>query len=394
MKDRTSISNGCRVFVSMVTFLLFNQVGSSQTAEKITIGHKGSIHSKILEKDIRLSIHIPEDYDETRERYPVLFTFQTHFEQVCGAVKSLYDYGLIPKTIVVQIDNYEFGYLTPTQVESNPNSGRAEEFLAFFRDELFPSIDERYRTHPYRIVFSNSWGAMFALYAVLEKPNIFNAAIASIPWLPFDGEKRYIIEHAEDYLGQNEYHNFLYMTMDNESEILPDLEKFLRILRKIPRPGLEWEYVYWPEEDHTSTPYRSIYAGLRALFKGWNEIPPPVAFSGLNEIKAHEKSLKERFRYDIGISTSALRRAGQEHQRNGDYDKAIAIFTYAVEKQPGDAFAYVSLGRAYEESNRLQQAKEAFQKAYDLAFAADHPQVKWVKNFLDGINQKIEDAKK
>jgi predicted alpha/beta superfamily hydrolase len=393
-RDGQSTQNGYGALACIVISLLLNHIGYAQAAEKITIGQKTSIHSKILGKDMQLSIHVPDDYDSSDELYPVLYTFQTHFEQVSGAVKILYDYGLIPKTMVVRIDNYEFGYLTPTQVESNPNSGRADRFLNFFKEELFPFIDTHYRTRPYRIVFSNSWGAMFAAYAVLAKPEIFNAAIASIPWIPFDGEKRYMINNIEKFLSQNEYRNFLYMTMDDESEILPDLEAFLHIFKKLTRQGLDWEYHYWPEEDHTSTPYRSIYSGLRALFKGWNQIPEDIAFKGLGEIKKHEASQKQKFGYDIGVSTAALRKAGQEHQRNNKYDEAIAIFKYAIEKQPGNAFAYVTLGRAYEENNMLQLAKEAFQKAYDLAVAAAEPQVKWIKNFLDGINQKIKDAEK
>jgi predicted alpha/beta superfamily hydrolase len=393
-RNDQAIKKGLCVPALIMMSLFLNQTGYAQTEQKISIGQKARIHSTVLNKEILLSIHVPEDYDSSDERYPVLYTFQTHFEQVSGAVKNLYDYDLIPKIIVVRIDNYEFGYLTPNKVESDPNSGRADQFLSFFEEELFSFMDGEYRTHPYRVVFSNSWGAMFAAYAILAKPKIFNAAIASIPWIPFDGEKRYMIDHVEEFLGRNEYRNFLFITMDDESEILPDLETFLRVLKKIPKPGLDWEYHYWPDEDHTSTPYRSINSGLRALFRGWNEIPPDVAFQGLEEIKKHETSLKQKFGYDIGLSASALRRAGQEHQRNREYDEAIAIFKYAIKKQPGDAFAYVTLGRAYEEKNILQAAKEAFQKAYDLAVAASEPQVKWIKNFLDKVNQKIENAQK
>jgi len=393
-RNDQAIKKGLCVPALIMMSLFLNQTGYAQTEQKISIGQKARIHSTVLNKEILLSIHVPEDYDSSDERYPVLYTFQTHFEQVSGAVKNLYDYELIPKTIVVRVDNYEFGYLTPTKVENDPNSGRADQFLRFFNEELFPFMDAEYRTHPYRVVFSNSWGAMFAVYAILAKPDIFNAAIASIPWLPFDGEERFMINSIEKFLGQNEHRNFLYMTMDDESEILPDLEMFLRVLKKIPKLGLDWEYHYWPEEDHASTPYRSIYSGLRALFQEWNEIPPDVAFKGLEEIKKHEVSLKQSFGYDIGVSTAALRKAGQEHQRNQEYEKAVAIYKYAIEKQPGDAFAYVTLGRAYEESGMLLPARDAFQKAYELAVAAAEPQVKWIKNFLDGINQKITDAKK
>jgi predicted alpha/beta superfamily hydrolase len=375
--------------MQFILILIISISGFSQNKEQIVIGQIIKIQSKILEKEMQLSIHIPDDYEASNEKYPILFTFQTHFEQVSGAIKNLYDYNLTPKIIVVRIDNYEFGYLTPSQIESNPNSGKADLFLQFFKEELIPFIDKKYRTHPYRIVFSNSWGAMFTAYAILAKPDVFNAAIASIPWIPYDKEKKFIVNNAEQYLTKNSYFNFLYMTMDNESEILKDLETFLDILRKIPKPGLQWEYFYWPEEDHTSTPYRSVYSGLRALFKGWHQIPPEIIFKGLNSIKQYEKDLNKEFGYNIGISTSALRIAGQQQKNNHNYKEAINIYKYAIEKQPDNAFAYVSLGRTYEENEQLLLAKEAFEKAYQLAQASSHPQIKWIKNFLNMINNKI-----
>ena len=375
-------------------FFFLSEGECARGEEKILIGHRAGMQSTILEKEIQLSIHTPDDYDSSDERYPVLYIFQTHFAQVSGAVKNLYDYGLVPKIIVVSIDNYEYGYLTPTKIESDPNSGQADLFLQFFKEELFTFIDSKYRTHPYRIVFSNSWGAMFATYAVLANPDIFNAAIASIPWIPYDGENRYMIHHIEKFLSSSDYHNFLYISMDNESVILPDLETFIGVLRKIPKRGLKWEYHYWPEEDHTSTPYRSLYSGLRSIFEGWNQIPPDIAYKGLAGIKEHVIRLNSWFGYDIGISVSALRMSGQEHQRNKNYEEAISIYKYAIDKSPNDAFAYVTLGRVYEENNKLQLAKESFQKAYDLALASSHPQVEWVKNFLDKIIQKMDQIKK
>lgn len=378
----------CIIIITLM--VIFNKIISAQDPENIVIGKKLRMESNLLQKEIQLSIHVPDDYDNTDDRYAVLYTFQTHFEQVSGAVKNLYDYQLIPKIIVVRIDNYEFGYLTPTKVTDTPNSGQADLFLQFFKEELFPLIDSNYRTHSYRIIFSNSWGAMFAAYSILAQPHIFNAAIASIPWIMYDQENRYMINNTEKFLSANQYHNFLYITMDNESSVLPDLETFLNILKKIPKPGLEWEYHYWPEEDHTSTPYRSLYSGLRSLFKEWNQIPPEIVFKGLNAIKKHELFLNQKFGYDIGLSTSAMRMAGQENQRNGKFGDAIAIYKYAIEKRRDDAFAYVTLGRAYEENNQLQLAQEAFQKAYDLALSKSHPQINWIKNFLDNITQKIK----
>jgi predicted alpha/beta superfamily hydrolase len=361
-----------------------------QEETNIVIGKRVKLRSDVMNKEMELSLHIPSDHKNSEESYPVLVTFQTHFEQVSGAIKNLYDYMLIPKMIVVRIDNYEFGYLTPTKVESDPNSGQADLFLRFFKEELFPYLGSHYRTRPFRIVFSNSWGAMFAAYAVICNPNIFNAAIASIPWIMYDGDKRFLIMHVEEFLSKGRYRNFLYMTMDNESDLLPELEKFLRILRRHPKEGLEWEYHYWPEEDHTATPYRSLYSGLRAIFSEWNKIPDDIAWSGLEAIKKHEAALNQKFGYDIGVSPGAIRMAGQVNQNAGRFDMAVAIYEYAIEKNPDDAFAYVTLGRAYEIAGRFHSARDAFDRGYQIAISTDHPQAKWVKGFLDRIEEKLK----
>ena len=391
MKTKKSNAKKSTAFIwlsALSAFVLYGLL-YAQEGSNIMIGKKVKLRSDALNKEMELSMHLPSDYADSDESYPVLLTFQTHFEQVSGAVKNLYDYRLIPKMIVVRIDNYEFGYLTPTEVDSDPNSGLADLFLRFFKEELFPYLDSHYRTLPYRIVFSNSWGAMFAVYAILAKPYVFHAAIASIPWVMYDADQRFMITNTERFLNGANYRNFLYMTMDNESDLLPELDRFVQILKRHPREGLEWEYHYWPEEDHTSTPYRSIYLGLREIYSGWNKIPDDIAWNGLEGIKKHEAALNKKFGYNIGVSMGALRMAGQENQNAGRFDTAIAIYKYAIEKNPNDAFAYVTLGRAYEASNQLQMAKDAFNKGYQIAVKVAHPQIKWVKGFLDRIEDRL-----
>ena len=377
--------------LSIICFFSGISTYSALGQERINLGQKRSVVSGILDKEIRLSIHLPDGYDDSTDRYPVLFTFQTHFEGVSGAVKHLYDYRLIPKLIVVLIDNYEFGYLTPTMIERDPASGEADLFLRFFMEELFPYLDRSFRTQPYRIVFSNSWGAMFAVYSILARPDVFDAAIASIPWITYDGEARYIINNTKSYLDSNTFNHMLYMTMDDETEPLSDLETFIKILDANPRKGLDWEYHHWPEEDHMSCPYRSVFAGLRRIFQGWNRIPENIAEAGLEEIKKYEMELNRSFGYEIGISPVALRVIGQRFQQKGNIDSAIEVFKYGIQKTPENAFGYVTLGRVYEGAGRWDEAKAAFRTAYQKALSQNHPQVRWVKGFLDRIEKRLEE---
>ncbi len=383
-------------FVALLTMIFGSVIEiHPQDDADIRIGKRETIHSKILEKEILLSIHIPVDYPDTSERYPLLCTFQTHFEQVSGTVKQLYDYERIPPMIVVRIDNYEFGYLTPTRIEKDPNSGKADLFLRFFEEELFPYMDSHYRTQPYRIVFSNSWGGLFGAYAILAKPEVFDSAIASIPWVIYDGKHRFIIRNAKQFLERTERkQNFLYMTMDDEIELRSELEAFVDILKNNPKQGLIWEYHYWPEENHYSTPYRSVYAGLVAIFNDWNTIPENVISRGLEGLQEYEITLKKKYGYDIGISSAAIRVAGQNLQNEERYEDSIDLYKYAISKDPEDPVRYVSLGRAYEASGQLDLAQDTYEKAYEVARKISHPQTKWVKNFLDRINQKIQEIRR
>ena len=81
--------------------------------------------------------------------------------------------------------------------------------------------------------------------------------------------------------------------------------------------------------------------------------------------------------------------AGRENQNADRFDTAIAIYKYAIEKNPNDAFAYVTLGRAYEAADQLHLAKNAFEKGYQIAVTIEHPQMKWVKGFLDRIEERL-----
>jgi predicted alpha/beta superfamily hydrolase len=382
--------NNMRRILIAIPFLLVSAAVHSENGDNVIIGETVKLQSTLLQKEIKLSIHVPDNHDGSTDRYPVLYTFQTHFEQVAGAVKNLYDYALIPEMMVVRIDNYEFGYLTPTVITGKPNSGKADKFLEFFEKELLPFVDSRYRTHPYRIVFSNSWGAMFVAYAILSRPALFNAGIASIPWIMYDGEDRFILNNVKQFLETREYNNFLYMTMDDELDVLPDFSMFVEIMRDNPVPGLDWEYHHWPEEDHTSTPYRSIYSGLRALYTTWSRIPEDVISKGVTEIRQYELTLNGKFGYNIGVSGVALRLAGQSLQKQSEYKRAIAIYEYATDKDPNNAFAYVSLGRALEADDQLKRAREAYEAAYRIAESTSHPQIKWIKNFLENVNAKID----
>ncbi len=68
---------------------------------------------------------------------------------------------------------------------------------------------------------------------------------------------------------QRESHYFYMSAGDDEPGIRASVGKMAGVIAKAP-PGLEWHEEYLPGEDHGSTPYVTLYHGLRGFFANWN----------------------------------------------------------------------------------------------------------------------------
>jgi len=95
--------------------------------------------------------------------------------------------------------------------EAWPQSGGADEMLAFFEGELMPSITQRYRINKHRqAVYGHSFGGLFVLHALFTKPTLFSHYIsssASIWW--------------NNYALLDEFESFITYLRHNAPEQLP-----------------------------------------------------------------------------------------------------------------------------------------------------------------------------
>ncbi len=74
---------------------------------------------------------------------------------------------------------------TPEVIEGLP-SGGADRFLDFIESELMPFVDENFRTAPHRTLIGHSLGGSLVVYALVERPDLFQAAIAISPAISND----------------------------------------------------------------------------------------------------------------------------------------------------------------------------------------------------------------
>jgi len=84
-----------------------------------------------------------------------------------------------------------------------------------------------------------------------------------------------------------------------------------------------------------------------------------------------------------------LMEIGQSYLLNKEYDKAIAKFTEALKINPHDPELYYYLGLAYEQSERLEQAKMMYLRALELDRGFSNAEIR-----LSEVNNKISQEKK
>ena len=358
--------------------------GVVHAGEPITIGETVTIPSKVLGEERTILVSTPPTYDQSSQRYPVLYMTDggAHLTHTRGTVDFLARLGLMPQVIVVGVNNTDRTRdLTPTHVASrtiedrvfeSPTSGGASKFLDFFEQELFPYVEDHYRTLPLRFFTGHSFGGLFALNALFTRPAMFHALLAVSPSLNWDDDLP--IRQADSFFdGRDELNVTLFVAMADEEEGDPAptrLDRLEKTLSEADTEGFEWAVMRMPDENHGSVVLRAHYWGLRKVFEGW-QLPTDEEtgrfVGGLDGIKAHYAGLSKKYGVTVVPDENTVNAIGYQVLGREEFEAAIAIFRYNVELHPDSANVYDSLGEAFETAGRPDEAFESYSKAVDNA---------------------------
>src|SRR5690242_19261641 len=169
--------------------ILFALLLSLQVTDSIPKYDSLSVTSHALSEVRRINVHVPRAYASSPStRFPVLYMpdggIDEDFPHVVNTVDSLIALGQIRPVIVVGVPNTERrrDLTGPTKVHSDsaiaPHVGGSAAFRHFFRDELIPEIDKRYRTTPERGIIGESLAGLFVVETFLREPKLFDHYIA------------------------------------------------------------------------------------------------------------------------------------------------------------------------------------------------------------------------
>lgn len=358
---------------------------------RIIIGETVTVPSRHLNKDMIIDVYLPAGYSEKSDRYPVLVTCQSHFLHVSGISADLALKNGAPELIVASVRNYSSEDFIPEKIAGHPDSGGADSFIAFFRDELLPGLGSRFRTHPFRIFYSGSFGGGFAVYMYLSEPSVFNAYISATPAIDYEGGSSLIMNNVTAYLARNDYHGrFLYLGIENEPRLMPLLDRFTAILKETELEGSRWEYHPFLDEDHGSIANKVIYHGLKFVFSDWTAIPSEIAEQGVPSIRAYAAGLNNIFGYEIGVSRSAVGRVVQAWRDQGRAADVVDLLKFSLEYNANSEMAWLQLGRALESNGQLEEAKETLETAHKKAVQNSSPHLGIFSDALNRINKKLK----
>ena len=168
----------------------FATVAKKHTASRQVHIMDSAFYIPQLNRSRRIWIYLPEGYEKSKKRYPVLYMHdgQNLFD---AATASYGEWGvdecldsLIRSgkqgCIVVGIDNgpQRFNEYNPYEFQ-NFGKGEADQYLAFLVETLKPFVDHKYRTLPGKentIIAGSSMGGLVSYYAMLTKPGVFGKA--------------------------------------------------------------------------------------------------------------------------------------------------------------------------------------------------------------------------
>lgn len=355
----------------------------------ITIGQEVRLKSQILQEERSVLVYLPATYTLSSASYPVMYLLDggTHFHHVTGIVQFLSSQGLIPEMIVIAVNNVDRTRdFSPTQLTSQSNTGGAEKFMGFLSEELIPYVNAGYRTEPYKLLVGHSLGGAFATYALLSKPEVFNAYIAISPYLMYD--YNYLVRKTIDDLRPNYDNRWFYMTLGDEPDYVEALDKVSQVMGEKSPTGLDFIYVPMKDENHGSIPHLSIYRGLEYIFNGY-QLTDENFRKGLSAIDKHYKLLSKKYGYKVETPELVVNLLGYTYMREGDTDRAIKVFMENVKRYPKSSNVYDSLGEALETNEQFAQAVTNYQKAVDIAGEGDEPNLAIYKSNLERAKTQV-----
>jgi uncharacterized protein len=269
------VCTGCLAF--FVAILCGASVAAQSTTPKVSLDDTElhTLTSAKIGQQYELLVSLPEDYATSGKSYPVLYVLDGwHFPLMAFLQENNIYSKRMPPVIMVNVSQGSSGDVmalrardfTPTKTSREPGSGGAAAFLDFLEHEVIPFVDRTYRTVPSdRGLLGHSYGGLFAIYCMEERPALFQRIVAASPAMGWD--ERLLVKAAQAKLRNLPGPVRLDISAGDDGDITADATALAKALDEVKPPRLDYRFTVYHGESHNSVRLASFPAGLYWVYR-------------------------------------------------------------------------------------------------------------------------------
>lgn len=292
----------------LILILVVVSIGSYAQFPAVTIpgSQVRKINSAIVTgQAYELKIMLPGGYENSNDKYPVVYLMdaQWDFPLLTSLYGQQYFDGFIPKMIIVGVtwggshpnpDSLRARDYTPTNEKRLLQSGGAQQFLAFMKQELFPFIEKAYKADAKdRTLMGCSLGGLFTLYALFTQPGLFQRYVAASPAFGWNNEVLYQYEkkYAENVSNPPAK---LFMCIGGVGRSVPGFEKLTKHVAGRNYKNLQIQSRVLENTGHSGTKGEGYARGLQYVFaKSVIQLAPAVLRKYIGRYQLEDSSKLE-----------------------------------------------------------------------------------------------------
>ncbi|WP_460860017.1 alpha/beta hydrolase-fold protein [Rheinheimera gaetbuli] len=371
---KSNITKRITLFIvcSVIASSVFAQQASGSGGEYKLL--TDTLHSNVLNESRTVTVQLPKSYESTpNKKYPVIYRLdgKGNIPLITAVLERLQEANAAPEVIIVAIENTDRQRdLFPT-INQEPQGplgigGGAPKFLSFIENELIPFVDNKYRTHNFKVIAGASAGGVFALYALQTNPELFQAHLAysAAVWWNHGATAK----STKAFMAKTKtLDNYLYMNIGEESgfmrERYDDLQNF--ISSNTPK-GLTFISDKFDTVSHGLTSTAGIFNAYHNLFLPLRM--PIQAYTGeTRSISDYYNRLSKQYGEQTPPPEWVVRELGYHFVNNGDLEEAIKLFKYGITLYPEKPDTYNGLAYGYEQSGKYEESLAQVNKALALS---------------------------
>lgn len=253
------------------------------------------IYSGVLKERRSYKVILPPAYEpDGQKKYDVVYVLDGdgNAELLAQMQKYELEEKFMQANIIVSVHNVDRTRdFTPTNVGGSETSGHAREFLSFLKDELIPYINKTYKSSGSNTIYGHSLGGLFAMYALIQQPSVFDAYIAVDP--SFWWDDNYMTKQVAEKIASIQSPKTLLMSGRGGRETtMMGITSIDSVLKSRAPATLQWKLIEYPGETHNSIRVKTAYDGLKFIYEGINT---EMTYHPMNGIVIKDKPFKVWF---------------------------------------------------------------------------------------------------